>query len=203
MAYRAKRLDGDTRPDRATIARWVTEAARGDRGSWQALVDCFGRLVWSVALSSGLRPADAADVSQIVWLRLVENMDRIRDPGSVGAWLATIARRESLRVLRFASRESATDNSVIDLRDETTCDVIADMLGAERSEAMQKAFVRLPPRSQMILTLLLGDVPLTYLELSEVMQMPVGSIGPTRARCLAQLRSQLKATGVALEDIAG
>src|SRR5262245_64975338 len=88
----------------------VARAASGDTAAWDELVERFGRLVWSVTRAHRLPDADAADVFQTTWLRLVENIDRIAQPGSLGGWLATTARRESLAVLRRNARILPTDD---------------------------------------------------------------------------------------------
>src|ERR1700736_5759838 len=87
------------------VAGWLKAAAAGDATAWDALVGRYSNLVWAVARGHRLNAADAADVSQTTWLRLVEHLDRIEQPERVGAWLATTARRESLRVLRMAGRQ--------------------------------------------------------------------------------------------------
>src|SRR4051794_3498545 len=94
-------------PSTSGLAPLVHAAAGGDEAAWNALVDRFSGLVWAVARAHRLGAADAADVSQTTWLRLVENLTRLRDPEAVGAWLASTARREALRVLRRGSREAA------------------------------------------------------------------------------------------------
>src|SRR5579862_3211112 len=87
-----------------SVTELVSDAAAGDSGAWDALVDRFAGTVWAVARAYRLSASDAADVSQTTWLRLVEHLDRIEQPDRVGAWLATTARRESLRVLRVSGR---------------------------------------------------------------------------------------------------
>src|SRR4051795_2193299 len=91
-------------PPTAGLTELVLSAAEGDQAAWDALVDRFAGLVWSIARAHRLSAADAADVSQTTWLRLVEHLGRIRDPERVGAWLAATARNESLRPLRRAQR---------------------------------------------------------------------------------------------------
>src|SRR5690606_40811600 len=102
-----------------TVGQLLVAAATGERQAWDALVDRYGRLVWSVVRSFGLDQATAADVSQTVWLRLVEHCDRIRDPQRLPGWLATTARRESIRVLR-AQRRQQPSEVVDDLADRSS-----------------------------------------------------------------------------------
>lgn len=171
------------------VTSLVAAAADGDRAAWDGLVDRFGELVWAVARSHRLSHADAADVSQTTWLRLLEHLGSIRQPDRVGAWLATTARRESLRVLKVGRRQTPAVDEVFD---EDAMDpagaVDVDVLRSERDAALWAAFVRLPSRCQAMLRLLMGESALRYRDLSDTLDMPIGSIGPTRARCLEHLR---------------
>jgi RNA polymerase sigma factor (sigma-70 family) len=174
-------------------AELVTRAAAGDRSAWTALVDAYAGLIFSIARSHRLNDADATDVSQTTWLRLVENLDRLKDPARVGAWLATTARRESLRVIGVAARQIPTaEDKELEPRNREYIDVDAALLAAERDEHVRAALAQLPPRWATMLLLLSGDDALSYQELSERLDMPVGSIGPTRARCLQKLRTILE-----------
>lgn len=98
-----------TSGDRSEVAAFVGDGAAGDQAGWDVLVDRFEPTVWAIARAHRLNPSDAADVSQTTWLRLVENLHRIEQPERVGAWLATTARRESLRALRLASPQTGGD----------------------------------------------------------------------------------------------
>ena len=170
----------------------VWAAAGGDESAWRALVDRFNGLVWSVIQGYRLGAADAADVNQTTWLRLAENIDRIREPERVGAWLATTAGRECLRLLRQNQRQVPTDDlylvdvpdSAADLQPE------AAALSLERDQVLYAAFCDMPPKAQVLLGLLFADSPPSYEEISMATGMPVGSIGPTRGRYLAQLRTR-------------
>ncbi|MDQ6614565.1 MAG: sigma-70 family RNA polymerase sigma factor [Actinomycetota bacterium] len=175
--------------DRRVVTTLVTAAAMGDNRATEALIERFSGLVWSIAWSYHLSGADAADVSQVVWLRLVENIRRIRQPGSVGAWLASVTRHECLRLLRRAEREVTTSDE-LDLDDRSSEDDIdLGLLSDERDAALRRAFEGLPPRWRSLLEVLM-DAPLaSYEEVAETVGMPIGSIGPTRQRCLERLRS--------------
>ncbi len=185
------RLTDDPGPgdDRRLVGILVSAAAAGDARATEALIQRFSGLVWSIAWSYHLSGADAADVSQVVWLRLVENLGRIREPGSVGAWLASVTRHECLRLLRRCEREITTADEV-DLDDCSRDDEIdRGLLSHERDAAIRQAFDCLPPRWRNLLEVLM-DAPLaTYEEVAEAVGMPIGSIGPTRQRCLERLRS--------------
>lgn len=98
----------ETTSDRVAVAALVQAAAAGDRCAWDALVDRFAAIVWAIARAHRLSAADAAGVSRTTWLRLLEHLGRIQAPDSIGAWLATTAHDESLRVARLAGLEQPT-----------------------------------------------------------------------------------------------
>ncbi|MFL6240313.1 MAG: RNA polymerase sigma factor [Actinomycetes bacterium] len=167
----------------------VRRAGTGDRTAWTGLVDAYAGMIFSIARSHRLSEADATDVSQTTWLRLIEHLDRINDPSRVGAWLATTARRESLRVIGISSRQLPTGESTeLEPRIRSDVELDAALLASERDARLQKALAQLPARCVTMLLLLTGDDALSYQEISERLGMPVGSIGPTRARCLQKLR---------------
>ena len=169
------------------VASLVRAAAGGDEAAWDALVRRFGALVWSIARAHRLTDADAADVSQTTWLRLVEHLDRLRHPGRVGPWLAATARNECLRVLRLRGRQVLAGEE-FELVDEVTPPPGAALFLAERDEALWRAFDALPSRCRALLRVIVATPPPTYEELAAALDIPIGSIGPTRARCLERLR---------------
>lgn len=174
----------------------LESAAGGDQRAWDSIVDRYSRLVWSVARSFRLSAADAADVHQSTWLRLVEQLGRIRDPQRLGAWLATTARREALALLRRAGRDLPTgDPLTLESPDATQAEPEPDegVLRRERDRDLWRAFGRLPGNCQSLLRLLLIDPPPSYAEVSAALELPIGSIGPTRSRCLDQLRRMVTA----------
>ena len=180
-----------------TDADLVRAAGQGDRQAWDALVERFGGLVWSVARAHRLSAADAADVSQTAWLRLVESLDRIREPDRVGAWLATTTRNECLRVIRRSGRQVPTDLEVDDdppASEDPPLD--AGVLAGERDQALWRAFESISERCQVLLRMLIADPPPTYEEVSAALGMPIGSIGPIRGRCLDQLRRKSGISGL-------
>lgn len=180
-----------------TDAELLRAAADGDRRAWDALVERFSGLVWSIARAHRLGAADAADVSQTAWLRLVENLGRIREPDRVGAWLATTTRNECLRVIRRSGRQVPTDMD-LDAEPPDTASPLADegLLTGERDAALWRAFSAIPERCQVLLRLLISDPPPSYEEIGAALGMPVGSIGPTRARCLEHLRRRTGITSL-------
>jgi RNA polymerase sigma factor (sigma-70 family) len=184
------------------IARLVARAGDGDQLAWNALVRQFNGLVWAIAQAHRLGAADAADVAQLTWLRLVEHLADLNDPGHVGAWLTTTARRECLRVLRQRQRNLLSDDAAVFDRESAEPTLDSALLTAERDRALWRGFVRLPPRDRMLLRLLTSGNPPSYEEISVALGMPIGSIGPTRMRALERLRRELARDGTlaALND---
>jgi RNA polymerase sigma factor (sigma-70 family) len=171
------------------LTELVRAAADGDQRAWEGLIARFGGLVWSVARAHGLSRADAADVSQTAWLRLVEHLHRLRDPERVGTWLASTTRHEALRTLRRARRQLPVgDEAELEGSGPVVDPPEARMLAAERSDLLWQAFAALPARCQALLRVLMADPPPNYQQVAVAMDMPIGSIGPTRGRCLDRLR---------------
>ena len=168
----------------------VERARNGDKQAWDALIERYAPLVWSICRQHRLDGADTADVGQNVWLKLVEQLDRIRDPAALPGWLATTTRRECWRVLRAAHGPEAAGYG-LDAENipDRQCGMAEDeLLRAERNAALREAFGRLPACSQQLLVLLMADPPVPYAEISDRLGIPIGSIGPTRRRCLEKLR---------------
>ena len=168
----------------------VTCARKGDKQAWDALVERYSPLIWSICRRHRLRDADAEDVGQNVWLHLVDQPDNVRDPAALPGWLATTTRRDCLRVLRTA-REPLTAGYGLDaqiLPDEQAGTAEQELLVAERHTALREAFLALPPSDQRLIGLLLEDPPVPYAEISSRLGIPAGSIGPHRGRCLDKLR---------------
>lgn len=183
----------------------IERARRGDRSAWNEIVASFAPLVWSVCVRTGLSRADAEDVCQGVWMRLVEHLDRIRTPAALPGWLVTTTRHECERVRRLGRQRQLVERRAGWEQDLTTGDPGPDreILVAEQQRALRAAFADLSPACQSLLRLLLHDPPLPYAEIGAKMGKPVGSIGPSRARCLDKLRrhSALNAfLGTAPED---
>ncbi len=174
----------------------VRAATDGDREAWNAIVERYSGLIWGVARAHRLGDADAADVFQTTWLRLVEHLGEIRNPDGLGSWLATTARHECLRVLRVGQRHVLTDG--FDLPDEASeSSVDASLLKGERDAAVWRAFSQLSERCRRLLRVLGADPAPSYEDVSAALDMPIGSIGPTRGRCLEQLRARLATAGMA------
>lgn len=182
--------------DRAEVEARVRAAADGDQAAFDWLVECYSGLVWSVIRAHGLRDADAHDVFQTTWLRLVEHLDRLREPRAVGGWLASTSRNESLRVLRTSFRTQPAPEERFEELQAAGAAVETDLLTAERDVALWAAVNELGDRCRALLRVLMADPPPTYDEVSEALGIPIGSIGPTRGRCLTQLRQHLRTRGI-------
>lgn len=168
----------------------LARVVAGDEGAWKEVVDRYAGLVWSVARSYRLGGAATDDVVQTVWLRLAEHCARIREADRLAAWLATTTRNESLRAIRHAQRTTPQD--VLDQRADTTAVSIEERIGDDVTlNAVLKAFAQLSPEDQQLMRLLCTVPPLDYQTIAEMLGRPIGSIGPTRARCLDKLRKAL------------
>jgi len=177
-------------PADTTVSDLVARAKAGDRQAWDALVERYAPLIWSICRRHRLGRADADDVGQSVWLRLVDQLDRVRDPAALPGWLATTARRECLRVLGAVQgpRASVYALDVESLPDERADLADQGLLAAERHAALREAFDQLPPNGKQLISLLIADPPLPYADISAQLGIPVGSIVPTRSRYLDSMR---------------
>ena len=182
--------DTGTMRDDLAVAGLVARARNGDRRAWDALVERYAPLIWSICRRHQLGAADAADVSQSVWLRLVAQLDMLREPAALPGWLATTTRREARRVVRTArgSQPAAYELDVENLPDELARTADQEVLEAERHAALRQAFGALDPFSRQLVSLLIQDPPVPYAEISARLGIAVGSIGPSRGRCLEKLR---------------
>ena len=176
--------------DDSVVAGLVACARGGDKQAWDALVERYAPLIWSICRGYGLGRADADDVGQSVWMRLVDQLNKIRDPAALPGWLATTTRRECWRVVG-ATRGP---NAVVCALDAETIPVgraeavEQELLAVERHAALREAFAHLPPEGQRLIAMLVADPPVPYAEISARLRIPIGSIGPTRSRCLDRMR---------------
>jgi RNA polymerase sigma factor (sigma-70 family) len=183
-------------PDFEPVAA-LTAASRGDQLAWESIVAAYSGLVWSVARGYRLSAADAADVFQGTWLRLVEHLDDVRDASRLGGWLAATARREALMLLRRSGRDVPVDtaSALASLPGDGPA-IDERLLQDEEHQTLWRAFVQLSGNCQRLLRIAFADPPPRYEDISAALDMPVGSIGPTRARCLATLQSLLTSTAL-------
>lgn len=182
----------------------LLRAARdGDDAAWAELVDRFTPMVWRIARGFRLDHASSSDIVQAVWLALAEHAASVRDPQAVRAWLASTARRCCLKELRRRQRldlreeflDSEQPRELVSLEDRVSA--------GDRDARLWRAVERLGERDRQLLTLLVFEPDMSYQEISQALGMPVGSIGPTRGRCLARLRRELVHEGLAEADLVG
>jgi RNA polymerase sigma factor (sigma-70 family) len=174
-------------------AELVADAVAGDPAAWRALVARYQGLVWAVARTHGLPDADSADVSQATWLNLAQHLHRLREPDRLAGWLATTARRESLRVLAVRRREAPFEladlESVVDGPETLAVDEDTD-------GALWRALHGLPARCRALLRLIAFSPDLSYAQAARALGIRPGSVGQTRGRCLAVLRRKLECDGL-------
>jgi RNA polymerase sigma factor (sigma-70 family) len=191
---------GEDAQDAQPLALLVRAAAADDRAAWNALVDRFSGLLWSICRSFGLNGADAGDAFQLTWLRLLEHLDTIEDPARLPGWLATTCRRECMAVLRRGKRVLPTaDDALFDRFAGQAAAADLATLVSDRDAGLWRAFNRLTERCQQILRVLVlepDDGAPSYDWAARMLGMPKGSLGPTRGRCLAQLRKFLDTEGI-------
>jgi RNA polymerase sigma factor (sigma-70 family) len=162
-------------------AQLLTAAADGDQTAWDELASRYGARMWAVARACGLPESDAADAVQGAWLRLLEHLHTIRNPEGIGAWLATTTRREALLI----ARKEHTVELSFDMASEP--DPAAAVLEADSSRLLWKTVSSLNEPCRTLLQLVATD--LGYQQVALRLGVPIGSVGPTRARCLDKLRT--------------
>ncbi len=172
------------------VGELVARARQGDDRAWGALVERYAPLVMSVCRRHHLGEPDTLDVAQGVWLALLEHLDAIREPAALPGWIATTTRRECLHLLTGKGGRQRqelvgeVDGASIDLTDELDELIVR----SQRHAALLEALADLPPQHQQLVVLLIHDPPLAYAEIGRRLDMPVGSIGPTRQRCVEKIR---------------
>lgn len=174
----------------------VSAAASGDDEAWAQLIERYSPLVVTVINRFGLNRADAADVNQTLWLRLVEHLDKLREPAALPGWIVQTTRHECLRLVRAEKRTwlfdpmDAAAETYVEAANPLDPDTLdAGLLRAERHQALRDAYRQLAPRCQQLVTMLLHEPPPSYEEIGQRLGIPVGSVGPTRGRCVHKLRS--------------
>jgi RNA polymerase sigma factor (sigma-70 family) len=186
------------------VSALLARAAAGEQEAWDALVDGFSNLLWAVARAHRLDDADCADAVQTAWLRLLENLHRITDPERLGAWLSTTVRRECLRLLRRSGREYVSDAEIFaEIPEPRAPELDAGLLLEERDAALWNVFEAIPDRCRRLLRVLMADPPPSYQDVSAALDMPIGSIGPTRQRCLERLRRHLEGNDLLSDTLGG
>jgi len=163
----------------------LAAALDGDEKAWKQLVDRLQGAIWGATSRLGLTSAQADDVFQTVWLRLLDRHETITDPQRLAGWLKTVARNEGLAILRHQARDQPTE--LIDLRTSPVDGPEADLEGRTNSQLMVAGFSKLSEDCKDLLYLIATKTP--YRTISERLGMAVGTIGPARNRCLKVLRS--------------
>lgn len=176
--------------DDPSVIALVARVAEGDQEAWNEIIERYSPLVWSICSRYQLSRPDIDDVGQGVWLGLVEHIGKLRQPAALAGWLATTTRNECLRVLRAARRYDPDGLPSEDLMppDPDAAVIEQELIEAELNAALRAAFAELSPACHELLSMLISDPPPAYAQVSKVLGIPVGSIGPTRARCLDRLR---------------
>jgi len=182
------------RPHLTTTAELLHGAAAGDAQAWSELVERFEPAVKAAIVGFRLQPDDAHDAVQTTWLRMVEHRDRLREPEALGGWLRTTARREGLRIIRDRRRVGPMNVETLDPPDRSV-DLEQSVVDADTMLLVDGLIDRLPARSAALVRALFCDSPPGYAEIARRTGVPVGSIGPTRARALRKLRRLLEGGG--------
>jgi RNA polymerase sigma factor (sigma-70 family) len=174
-----------------TVVELVLRARAGDQSAWDGIVERFAPLVYAICRRYRLSAADADDVGQSLWLGLLEHLKSIREPAALPGWIATTTKRECLRVHDNKRRDLPIDpmsGDNVRIADPNAAPVDEGLLIEERRAAVRSAFAQLRPQCRRLLALLVNDPPVPYARIAEILDVPIGSLGPTRARCLERLR---------------
>ena len=187
--------------DDPSVIALVTRAANSDQDAWNEIIERYAPLVWSICTRYQLNNQDIEDVGQTVWLLLVEQLGKLREPAALPGWLATTTQRECLRALT-AARRTADAGTLDDALTVVDAAVIEqEILAAERNAALRTALGQLPPRCRQLIGMLISDPPSSYTEISATLRIPMGSIGPQRARCLERLRRSSALDGLGAGEL--
>lgn len=189
--FHRKRATQDTSEALRSDEALIQACRQGDAQAWQALLDQYERLVFFIPLKYGLSHDDAADVAQYCFIALMESLDNLRDDSNLAAWLSTVAERRTWRLLKQYRRERIGDEEDVaqDASLIGTTDGRRPLERGEQLEWINEGLSHIGDRCRELLLALYfdRDEP-SYAEVAQKLGMPVGSIGPTRARCLERLR---------------
>lgn len=175
------------------IADLLPRAGNGDPKAWEEFLHRYNTHVWATVRSFRLQDADTRDAVQTTWLRLAENAHRIRQPQRLGAWLATTARRECLRILRHVTSIPHFSQTVLDRATDPSTGPEHIAIEADTTRWLWAHVDELPPRRRLVVRALFTDSPQPYANIAATTGIPPGGIGPTRNRALQQLRERLDA----------
>ena len=187
--------------DDPSVIALVTRAANSDQDAWNEIIERYAPLVWSICTRYQLNNQDIEDVGQTVWLLLVEQLGKLREPAALPGWLATTTQRECLRALTAARRTADAGTLDDALAVVDTAVIEQEILAAERNAALRTALGQLPPRCRQLIGMLISDPPSSYTEISATLRIPMGSIGPQRARCPERLRRSSALDGLGAGEL--
>jgi RNA polymerase sigma factor (sigma-70 family) len=176
----------------ASIHDLVARALDHDQRAWQALVERLKGVAWKVLYGYDMSEEDRKDAFASTFFRLYEHLATIREVDKLPGWVATTARNEAHTI--FRRRKHAVPMDTLPLRDTPVVEDPDELVAGELSQALHGALRRLPPQSQALMRLLTADPPLSYDEISTILDIPRGSIGPLRQRCLEKMRQSPELT---------
>jgi RNA polymerase sigma factor (sigma-70 family) len=185
---------GQAASDRAArLGACLLRARDGETAALNEIIGELNPLLWHVARGEGLGAEEAADVVQTSWLELLRRLDEIRSPQALTSWLITTTRREVWRVRELSRRQAADGTARLESAPDPDPGPGERLLADERDQALWRNVQRLPERCRQLLRIVAHVPRPDYASVAKAMEMPVGSIGPTRGRCLAKLREMLRA----------
>ena len=171
----------------------IQRCRKGDNRAWEAVLDQYGRLVFSIPLNAGLSPEDAADISQLTFTIFMQSLDKLRDDSRLGSWLATVAKRHSWRLLARRRRERVELDDDLASKSQAQAPNLTERW--ERIEWLTYGLNHIDERCRTLLLALYFDPQEpSYAEIATDLNISVGSVGPTRARCLKKLKKILTST---------
>jgi RNA polymerase sigma factor (sigma-70 family) len=176
-----------------STADLLLRISKGDPAAWDEILHRYGKAVYSTVRSFRLQEADALDAIQMTWLRLAENADRVQFPERLGAWLATTARHECLYIVRRLKLGPNRTEIVPEIASDPSAGPEQRAIDANTTLALRKLVDELSPLRRTLIRMLFTEEPCSYGEISRIAGIPLGGIGPTRARALRQLRDKLDA----------
>jgi RNA polymerase sigma factor (sigma-70 family) len=179
----------------------VHDAARADDAAWATLVRCFGPRLHAVARAQRIGAHDAEDVVQMTWLKLLTHIDTVREPAKLGGYLQTITRHTTWRHVSATRREQLEPEAIEAAVDDSHPGMDEALIAEERSAVLATVLECLPQREKRLMQMLVREPEPSYAEISAELGMPIGSIGPTRARCLERLRRDPRLAAVALDGV--